>query len=101
MSGFASEPVRTDERAEHAAPQDGTSVIENHHDGQRHDRSQGNPNSSQASVTRDGDNGEIEISAPQKMLSAVSGSLLTSLLGTSCSRESHPVFLAASLSHYT
>ena len=94
MSGFASEPVRTDERAEHVAPQDGASVI-------GHDRSQSNLNSSQASVTRDGDNGEIEISASQKMLSAVSGSLLTSLLGKSCSRESHPVFLAAPPSHYT
>lgn len=88
MSGFASEPVRTDERAEHAAPQDGISVIGNDHDRQRHDRSQSNPNSIQASVTRDGDNGEIEISAPQKMLSAVSGSLLTSLLGKSFSGES-------------
>ena len=98
MSGFASEPVRTNERADHAAPQDGASVIGNRDDGQRHDRSQNDPPGSQSSGTRDGDNGEIEISAPQKMLSAVSGSLLTSLLGKS-SMESYPKYLAAPSFH--
>jgi len=51
--------------------------------GQRHDRIPSESNTGGIAVTRGAmaDPVETEISAPQKMLSAVSGSLLTSLLG--------------------
>jgi len=57
--------------------------------GQRHDRTLNESDIGSIAVTRDAmeDPKETEISAPQKMLSAVSGSLLTSLLG----KVSHPV----------
>ena len=74
MSGFASEPVRTDEQAEYATFRDGASV---HPMAQRHERD----SSSSANGTVTGSEGEIDISASQRMLSAVSGSLLTSILG--------------------
>ena len=78
MSGFASEPIRTDERAEFAAVRNGASVEPL---GQRHDRDDSNRGDSDIIKKRTLE-GEIDISASQKMLSAVSGSLLTSLLGT-------------------
>lgn len=57
--------------------------------GQRHDRTLKESETGSIAVTRDamGDPQETEISASQKMLSAVSGSLLTSLLG----KVLHPV----------
>jgi hypothetical protein len=50
--------------------------------GQRHDRFEEElaPNPSNYAVGNDGD-GEVEITAAQKMISAMSGSLLTSLIG--------------------
>ena len=83
MSGFASQSVRPNEH-ELRSVRDGQ---QSPSQGQRHDRL---PNISSAtnSVTMgrmDDIEPEIEteISASQKMLSAVSGSLLTSLLGVS------------------
>lgn len=57
--------------------------------GQRHDRTLKESETGSIAVTRDamGDLKETEISASQKMLSAVSGSLLTSLLG----KVLHPI----------
>ena len=81
MSGFVSEPSRSDDQ-KLATSRDGDTEYR----GQRHNRIQGTagePNS----VTMDESNEpevedvETDISAVQKMLSAVSGSLLTSLLG--------------------
>ena len=77
MSGFVSEPAPTDEH-QAATSSHGNPEISW---GQRHDRS---IQSTSNSVTMNGDNkpeAEMDISAGQKMLSAVSGSLLTSLLG--------------------
>ncbi|KAL9639088.1 MAG: hypothetical protein Q9164_001151 [Protoblastenia rupestris] len=82
MSGFVSEPVRTDEQVEHATSKDGASVP---YADQRHDRSRNIDERDNDTVTiNDEDNREheVDISASQKMLSAVSGSLLTSLLVT-------------------
>ena len=81
MSGFASEPVRSEEH-ELASVRDGTqSALQ----GQRHDRipSDSGRGNSVTMVRMDNiePEKETEISASQKMLSAVSGSLLTSLLG--------------------
>jgi solute carrier family 25 protein 39/40 len=59
--------------------------------GQGHDRIHGdNPIPGEAStIAMSGDNGDVEvdITAGQKMISAMSGSLLTSLLGQSCQGE--------------
>ena len=80
MSGFISEPVRTDEN------QVATSSYGNSEPspGQRHDISSKGAPSSNAVTMNESDEPELEmdISAAQKMFSAVSGSLLTSLLGT-------------------
>ena len=78
MSGFITEPLRSDERG-HGRLEDT--------EGQRHDRISGGILGVTA-VTRSGRDEpetEVDISAGQKMLSAVSGSLLTSLLGKPCS----------------
>ena len=81
MSGFISEPVRTDEH------QVATSRYGNpdHLPGQRHDRLSQDPSTSNSVTMSDSNepNVEMDISAGQKMLSAMSGSLLTSLLGSS------------------
>ena len=80
MSGFITEPLRSDERT--ALSTLGHGGLENT-EGQRHDRISSGILGVTA-VTRgdkDGTETEVDISAAQKMLSAVSGSLLTSLLG--------------------
>lgn len=80
MSGFISEPIRTDEH------QVATSSHGNSEQslGHRHNISSKGAGSSNSVTMNDPDDLEvdIDISAGQKMLSAVSGSLLTSLLGT-------------------
>ena len=86
MSGFVTEPLRSDE-AELAFVKDGEVAYIR---GQRHDRI---PNGAAGGGSSSNEMDdiepnlepelEIEISASQKMLSAVSGSLLTSLLGES------------------
>ena len=105
MSGFISEPVETDEQAEHATSEHGAPT---YHIGQRHDRLRTMGGEDENSVTMNTkDNGEdgVDISAGQKMLSAVSGSLLTSLLGMAvltlnragvltASQQSHPLTLS-------
>ena len=84
MSGFISEPVPTDEHqiatSSHGDPE--------YFSGQRHDRSSRGPGTSNLVTMNEPDESEVEmdISVGQKMLSAVSGSLLTSLLG----RSLHP-----------
>lgn len=83
MSGFASEPVRSDEH-ELATGRHGG---ENFTLGQGHDRiPEGGCSGRSTSMTMNQMSDteqeiETEITASQKMLSAVSGSLLTSLLG--------------------
>lgn len=81
MSGLLSEPLRVDEQ-QFASLRNGE---DNHQSlqGQRHTRI---PDSLESSSTMTMKNSkepeaDIDISAGQKMLSAVSGSLLTSLLG--------------------
>ncbi|KAI9781148.1 MAG: hypothetical protein M1839_006256 [Geoglossum umbratile] len=81
MSVFASQPLRSDEDGEFAAghgPQTQT--------GQRHDRIRNeNPGGGQIALSNRmsrSDSGGGDISTGQKMLSAVSGSLLTSVLVT-------------------
>ena len=80
MSGFISEPVRTDEHqvatSSHGNPE--------HFSAQGHDRSSKGPGTSNSVTMNEQDEpeAEMDISAGQKMLSAVSGSLLTSLLGS-------------------
>lgn len=82
MSGFISQPLRSD-KEKSAPPKDGDSE---HFQGYRHNRIPGTARE-YSSVTMDEANEpeiqdmDTEISAGQKMLSAVSGSLLTSLLG--------------------
>lgn len=80
MSGFISEPERKDEH-QVATLSHGNSE---HSPGSRHDTSSKGTGSSNPVTMNDPDEPEVEmdISAGQKMLSAVSGSLLTSLLGT-------------------
>ncbi|KAL9138736.1 MAG: hypothetical protein Q9175_000002 [Cornicularia normoerica] len=80
MSGFISEPVQTDEH-QVATPSHGNSE---HSPGQRHDISSKGAEPSKSVIMNDPNESEVEldISAGQKMLSAVSGSLLTSLLVT-------------------
>ena len=80
MSGFISEPVRTDEHqvatSTHGSPDH---LSSRGHDGLYDD------SSTSKSVTineHDEQDVEMDISAGQKMLSAMSGSLLTSLLGS-------------------
>ena len=79
MSGFASEPVRTDEH-QVATSRHGDS-------GKLRDRQSSSAEADEAVTMDEASELEIEeleteISAGQKMLSAVSGSLLTSLLGS-------------------
>lgn len=80
MSGFISEPARTDEH-QIATPSHGNSEQP---PGQRHNISSRGAASSNSVTMNDSGEPEVEmdISAGQKMLSAVSGSLLTSLLVT-------------------
>ena len=82
MSGFISEPVRTDKH-QVATSSHGNSE---HSSGYRQNISSEGVGSSNSVIMNDSDDLEVEmdISAGQKMLSAVSGSLLTSLLGTFC-----------------
>lgn len=78
MSGFVSEPARSDEALTT------TSHGEKRYTrGQRHDRLPGDSSRTATMTMNDADElpPETDISAGQKMLSAVSGSLLTSLLG--------------------
>lgn len=81
MSGFISEPLRTDEH-QAATLSHGSS---DYFFQQRHDRSSEGPGTSDSMSMSEQDEPEVEmdISAGQKMLSAVSGALLTSLLGSS------------------
>ena len=83
MSGFVSEPLRSDEH-QFAAGRNGE---KSHSHGQRHDRipggTGGGPSAAMTSTDEVGPEPDMEISAGQNMLSAVSGSLLTSLLGES------------------
>jgi solute carrier family 25 protein 39/40 len=78
MSGFVAEPVRSEDKKLATAREDQPLIS---HD-QGHDRllrnaGKGTP----PPMADDGSLPEVDISAGQKMLSAVSGSLLTSLLG--------------------
>lgn len=79
MSGFISEPLRSDEQrlviSEHEASEASHT--------RRHDRIPGRRDLGDSVTMGSGDEPEVEveINAGQKMLSAVSGSLLTSLLG--------------------
>ena len=79
MSGFISEPTRSDEKELALRQNAGKSHIQ----GQEHDRIPGGTGQEQSPVGKHGGDRDedIEITASQKMLSAVSGSLLTSLLG--------------------
>ena len=81
MSGLLSEPLRADEQ-QFATLKDGE---QNHQrlQGQRHTRISDSLESSSTMTAKKSkeSEAEIDISAGQKMLSAVSGSLLTSLLG--------------------
>lgn len=81
MSGFISEPIRSDGK-ELALRQN---VGDLHIQGQGHDRILEDTIQEQHPTSRHGSNRdeEIDITASQKMLSAVSGSLFTSLLGMS------------------
>ena len=80
MSGFISEPARTDEHqvatSGHGSP--------DHLSSQRHYGSSNGPSTNNSVTMNEHDvqDVEMDISAGQKMLSAMSGSLLTSLLGS-------------------
>lgn len=82
MSGLLSEPLRADEQ-QFATSKD---VENNYHSlpGQRHSRISDSLESGNTFIMNKSKEpeAEIDISAGQKMLSAVSGSLLTSLLGS-------------------
>ena len=80
MSGFISEPTRADED-QVATSSHGNPEYPLQH---RHDISskQTGPSNSVAMDSSKAPEASLDISAGQKMLSAVSGSLLTSLLGT-------------------
>ena len=78
MSGFASEPTRTDERIQYASRHHGAPA---YRPGERHTVPDNDFSDKGDTVAMADRNGETDISASQKMLSAVSGSLLTSLLG--------------------
>lgn len=81
MSGFISEPERSHEHhvATVASQYGGSEQLH----GQAHDRMARDPSNSQAVTAYEKDEAipDPDISATQKMLSAVSGSLLTSILG--------------------
>ncbi len=79
MSGIVSQRVRSEEE-EFATARNGNLLLP---EGQRHDRVLGHDGAIMAAKSIPPDDGiaEIEITTGQKMLSAVSGSLLTSLLG--------------------
>ena len=80
MSGFITEPLRSDENdARPTVRHEGSQYAQ----GQRHDRIPGGIIGANIITPDDGEDLGVEsdISAGQKMLSAVSGSLLTSLLG--------------------
>ena len=89
MSGIVSEPYRSDEQ-KLATSRDGDTEYR----GERHYRIQ-NTSAEHKPVTMDESNEPdmedvvTDISAVQKMLSAVSGSLLTSLLGTFLSVQTY------------
>ena len=87
MSAFVSEPTRFDEDELATAGNGETLVFV----AQKHRSSLGGSGESYTMTSRGGDEGasEVEISAVQKMLSAVSGSLLTSLLGMIYSSYEH------------
>ena len=80
MSGFISEPVRTDEHqvatSSHGSPDNFST--------QRQHRLSNGPSTNKSVTMNEHDEQDVEmdISAGQKMLSAMSGSLLTSLLGS-------------------
>lgn len=78
MSGFVSEPTRSDKAL--ATTSHGE---KRYTEGQRHDRLPDISGGAATMTMKDADDlpPETDISASQKMLSAVSGSLLTSLLG--------------------
>ena len=78
MSGFISEPLRTDERGDDS----NRTNVGASHVSQRHDRFF---NNASEKMTREEPKDGTDISATQKMLSAVSGSILTSLLGKALS----------------
>ena len=76
MSGVASEPIRSDEKQLDTSRHGSQAATQ----GQRHDRIPSSLRSEPVTSSDGGDTPvEIDISAGQKMLSAVSGSLLTSL----------------------
>ena len=82
MSGFISEPER-DREIQRALEHYGKRA---QREGQRHNRMEGDLRDVNSAVVVVGgvesnDQAEVDISAGQRMLSAVSGSLLTSLLG--------------------
>ena len=77
MSGFVSEPPRSDEQLEQATFDHEYSLSPH---GQRHDRMPSHSLSAREDMTSGIANDNEEISAGQKVLSAMSGSLLTSLL---------------------
>ena len=81
MSGFISEPERSHEH--HVATVDARHGQPERLPGEENDRIGRDTSTGQAvtSYERDEEATEIDISAGQKMLSAVSGSLLTSILG--------------------
>lgn len=93
MSGFISEPVRTDQHKV-ATSSHGSSDLSPGHTS-RHDIFSKGTASSDSVTMNDPDDAEMEmdISAGQKMLSAVSGSLLTSLLGIFFLQYSEETFL--------
>ena len=80
MSDFITEPIKSDERTAFSTV--GHGGLEDTK-GQRHDRIPSGVLGVTAVIRSDRDEPEpeVDISAGQKMLSAVSGSLLTSLLG--------------------
>ena len=78
MSGFAAEPARKDERTGYASSHYGAQA---HYPRRRRAVPDTDASDEQDSMTIVERDGETDISASQKMLSAVSGSLLTSLLG--------------------
>ncbi len=77
MSAIASQPTRSGGE-ELATARNGDKTLLG---GQRHDRALGADRAGMPMTTITSNDGEVDISAGQKMLSAVSGSLLTSLLG--------------------
>ena len=101
MSGFISEPVRTDQH-QVAPSSHGNSDLSSEHRS-RHDILSKGTGSSDSVTMNDPDDAELEmdISAGQKMLSAMSGSLLTSLLGTFFLQYSAENFLMYIINSHT